>query len=137
MAKTLYLLDLHVLAELTRPGGNRRVFTLFQQRQGSCALAAPVVTALLRGVEMLPEGIRRERLRGFLQELLQSGPPVLAFDREAALWLAREAARRTRSWTALEGQLAATAAVNDLTLVTRSTAFAGTPGLKLDDWFRV
>lgn len=134
--RPLYLLDLPVIAELTRRAGNRRVFTLFAQRQSLCALAAPVVSALLKGVESLPAGERRARLGQFTTQLLNSGLPVLAFDREAAIWLARESARRARSWTTVEGQLAAIAAVNELTLVTRSGAFSATPGLKTEDWFR-
>lgn len=140
MAKPLYLLDLHLLAELTRPTGNRRVFTLFQQRQALCALAAPVIFCLSRGIESMAGSPRREQLSRFLAELLNSGPPVLSFDREAATWLARESVRRRalgRTWNTLEGQLAAVAAVNDLMLVTRSPqTYAGTEQLRLEDWFR-
>ena len=82
MEATRYLLDMAVMAELTRPNGNRRVFTLFAQRQSISALAAPVVFKLLQGVDTLPEGQRRTQLAGFVAELLRSGPPVLPFDRE-------------------------------------------------------
>lgn len=140
MAKLSELLDLPVIAELTRPNGNRRVFTLFAQRQAQCALAAPAIYALLRGVESLSEGPRRQQLATFLTELLATGPTVLAFDREAAIWLAGGAIdrlRRQRNWSALDGQLAAIAATRELTLVTHNaSAFAGVSGLKVDDWFR-
>jgi predicted nucleic acid-binding protein len=135
-----YLLDASVIAELSRPNGNRRVFTLFQERQSRCALAAPTVYGLLRGVDSLISGPRRALLSAFLQELLRSGPPVLAYDGPAAVWLARESQRRRRDfarWTAIESELAAIAATRDLTLVTRSPqTYAGTEGLKLEDWFR-
>lgn len=138
MAKLAYLLDLAVIAELTRPAGNRRVFTLYAQRQSLCAFAAPAVYALLRGIESLHEGPRREALQGFATELLAAGPPVLPFDGEAAVWLARTAARRAgRSWNVLDGQLAAIAATRELTLVSRNpSAFAGVEGLRVEDWFR-
>lgn len=140
MAKPAYLLDLPVLAELTRPDGNRRVFTLFQQRQSLCAVAAPVLYALLRGVEALPENARRGPLSAFASELLRSGPAVLPFDRAAALWLSRQAGRWNRLARVpdrLDGEQAAIAAVNDLVLVTRSPfTLAGTDGLRLEDWFR-
>lgn len=135
-----YLLDASVIAELSRPNGNRRVFTLFQQRQSLCALAAPTVYALLRGVDSLTSGPRRTLLSAFLQELLRSGPPVLPYDGAAALWLARESQRRRRDfapWSAIESQVAAIAATRELTLVTHSPQnYAGTEGLKLEDWFR-
>lgn len=140
MARLLYLLDLPVLAELTRPNGNRRVFTLFQQRQKLCAVAAPTACALLRGVDAMQEGARRSQIAGLVNELLRGGPPILPFDGEAAVWLAREAARRARlgrPWTSQEGQQAAIAAVQELILVTQHTGqFAGSPGLRIEDWFR-
>lgn len=140
MEATRYLLDMAVVAELTRPNGNRRVFTLFAQRQSISALAAPVVFKLLQGVDTLPEGQRRTQLAGFVAELLRSGPPVLPFDREAALWLARETPRRRRlgrPWSVMEGQLAAIAGARELILVTRvPAAFAGTGQLVTEDWFR-
>ncbi|HET8882028.1 MAG TPA: hypothetical protein VFM56_07620 [Solimonas sp.] len=140
MAKPRYLLDLPVLAELTRPAGNRRVFTLFQQHQSACATGAPVSYALLRGVASLRDAERRERLQRFAAELLLAGPPVLAFDHDAAIWLARveiDAIRARRNWTVLDGQLAAIAATRELTLVTRgAAAFAGVADLRVEDWFR-
>ena len=140
MAKPAYLLDLAVIAELTRPDGNRRVFNLFQQRQASCALAAPALVAWLRGLDSLAESPRRQQLAAFTAELLHSGPAILSLDRDAAIWLSRQAARWERSgrpWTRLDGEQAAIAATRELTLVVRSPySLAGTEGLKLDDWFR-
>lgn len=140
MAKLTHLLDLPVLAELTRPTGNRRVFTLFARHQAQAAIAAPAAYALLRGVEALHPGPRREQLSAFVSELLVNGPPVLPFDRDAAVWLASTAAERARSqrgWSAIDGQLAAIAATRELALVTRSgSSFAGLAGLRVEDWFR-
>lgn len=140
MAKPLYLLDLDVLAELTRPAGNRRVHTLFQQRQFGCALAAPALYALIRGIGALPEGPRRHQLGAFASELLKGSLPVLAFERESALWLARENNRRgslSSSWTVMEGQLAGIAAAHEMSLVTRNpTLYGNAPGLRCEDWFR-
>ncbi|NKF21165.1 type II toxin-antitoxin system VapC family toxin [Solimonas marina] len=140
MAKLVYLLDLPVLAELTRPNGNRRIFTLFQQRQAVCAIGAPTTYALLRGIGELLESTRRIQLQTFAQELLMAGPSVLPFDGDAAVWLARpeaEQARQRRNWNGLDAQTAAIAATRDLTLVTRNaSAFAGLTGLRVEDWFR-
>lgn len=140
MAKLLYLLDLPVLAELSRPNGNRRVFTWYEQRQRQCAMAAPCLYALLRGINGLPENERQAALRQFAEELQRSGPPVLGFDQEAALWLGRERVerwRQERGWSALESQQAAIAASRELSLVTRNaSAFAGIADLKVEDWFK-
>lgn len=140
MAKFSYLLDLSVIAELTRPNGNRRVFTLFQQRQSACAIGAPASYALLRGITGLHDGARRTQLQAFCSELLLSGPAVLPFDQGAAAWLARgdiEQTRARRNWSVLDGQLAAIAASHELTMVTRGAGtFAGLPDLRVEDWFR-
>lgn len=140
MAKFSYLLDLSVIAELSRPNGNRRVFTLFQQRQGSCAIGAPASYALLRGIAGLHDSVRRAQLQTFCSELLLSGPPVLPFDQDAAAWLARsdiEQTRVRRNWSVLDGQLAAIAASHELALVTRGAGtFAGLTDLRVEDWFR-
>ena len=138
MAKTLYLLDMDVLAELTRPAGNRRIVTLFAQRQSACALSAPMLSYFLAGLESLADNARKTALLQFARELLRSGLPVLAFDREAALWLAREGARRReRRWSSLQGQQAAIAATTEHVLVTRAVAeYSGAPSLKIEDWFR-
>lgn len=139
-AKLEYLLDLPVVAELTRPNGNRRILSLFAQRQLLCALAAPTLHALLRGIDSLPDGPRRQHLQAFASELLLCGPTVLPFDREAAIWLAGrsvERLRTQRNWSMLDGQQAAIAATRDLALVTRhASSFAGVAGLRIDDWFR-
>src|SRR3546814_7412491 len=76
---------LSVIAELSRPNGNRRVFTLFQQRQGTCAIGAPASYALLRGITGLHDSARRAQLQAFCSELLLSGPTVLPFDQGAAV----------------------------------------------------
>ena len=140
MARPTYLLDMAVLAELTRPAANRQVLTRFNQHQHASAIAASAAGLLLRGIETLPEGPRRTRLSGFIHELLRSGPQILPFDREAAIWLARAAPRRARqgrAWTMAEGEQAAIAAVREMTLVTRSpTTYAGASGLNTEDWFR-
>lgn len=135
-----YLLDFAVVAELTRASGNRRVFTLFQEHQHGCAIAAPTLADWARGIQSLPEGARRDALAGFLDEWLRSGPPILPFDREAAIWLGHEAAHRSgrgRPWSLRQAQLASIAASRDLTLVTRvGSLFAGVDGLRVEDWFR-
>lgn len=139
-ARTLYLLDLDVIAELSRPDGNRQVFTLFLQQQAQCAVPAAVVYALARGVEALPSGPRKNQLARFAHELFVSGPPAVSFDRDAALWLAAAKSREPRIagvWSSFQGQLAATAATQERVLVTRSVPlYAGVQGLTLADWFR-
>jgi len=64
---------------------------------------------------------------------------VLPCDRRAAEWHARQRARLVnegRTPPYLDGQIAAIAAVNGLTLVTHNvTDFAAFEGLTVEDWF--
>src|SRR3546814_19062646 len=121
MAKLSNRLDLSVIAELSRPNGKRRVFTLFQQRQGTCAIGAPASYALLRGITGLHDSARRAQLQAFCCEPLLSGPTVLPFDQGASVWPARsdiEQARKPRNWTVLDGTTASYAPSNDMTMDT-------------------
>jgi tRNA(fMet)-specific endonuclease VapC len=64
---------------------------------------------------------------------------VLPYDREAALWHSEERARLTsqeRTPPFIDGQIAAIAVVNNLTLVTRNTDdFVDFAGLTVENWF--
>jgi tRNA(fMet)-specific endonuclease VapC len=64
---------------------------------------------------------------------------ILPYDREAALWHAEETARlaaQGRMPPFIDGQIAAIAIVNRLTLVTRNTDdFADFAGLNVENWF--
>ena len=66
--------------------------------------------------------------------------PVLPYDQEAASWHARERARlgkRGRPPSAADGQIAAIASVNDLTLVTANVKdFRRFKDLVVEDWSR-
>ena len=87
----------------------------------------------------MPDGVRRQRLTEFLAELLNSSLAVLPYDRRAALWHAQERARLValgRTPAYVDGQIAAVAATNNLTLVTRNARhFTDFNNLRVENWF--
>ena len=63
--------------------------------QGGYSLqpASLVIHELSFGIQRLADGRRKERFRSYLQNLLSSGLPVLAYDNAAALWHGEQRAR--------------------------------------------
>ena len=116
-----YLLDTNVLSEPLRPAPDRRVLRWIEEHREQAATAAPVWHELRFGCNRLPPSTKRQMLERYLEEVLEPSLPVLPYDREAAEWHAEERARLTsmgRTPAFVDGQIAAVAAVNDLTVVT-------------------
>lgn len=90
------------------------------------------------GTRRLPDGRRREALEVFVHAL-PARFPVLRYDERAAQWHARQRARLEREGVQrpfADGQIAATAATNELTLVTRNVGdFAGFSGIDVETWW--
>ena len=96
---------------------------------------------LLYGCHRLAEGKRKERLLGYFRQTVAPYVPILEFNEEMAKWLALERARlsvKGLSKPFIDGQIAATAAVNGLILVTRNARdFEDYDGLEVENWFEV
>ena len=135
MARLKYLLDSNILSEPTRQQPNAGV----RSHRHHLCVAAPVLHELRYGLHRIPDGARKQRLTGFLAELLHSSLAVLPYDRRAALWHAHERARLValgRTPAYVDGQIAAVAATNDLTLVTRNARhFTDFVDLRVENWF--
>ncbi len=109
------------------------------EAEGNAALSAVTWHELRYGIERLDLGRRREALETFVGAL-PSRYRVLPYSKDAAEWHARERARLERLITVpafADGQIAATAAVNSLVLVTRNTRdFERFDGIDLASWWR-
>ena len=135
----MFLLHTNVLCETLRRRPDSGVMRGLERHRHELSTAAPVIHEILYGALRLPPGAKRTAVvheieQGFLKTL-----DVLPYDRRAAEWHARERARLAhegRTPPFVDGQIAAIAAVNGLTLVTRSvTDFAAFEGLTVEDWF--
>ncbi len=133
-----YLLDTNVVSEPLRPKPRRGVLRKLRRHEEEIAIPSLVWHELLFGVARLPASRKREVIERYLEEVVLSSMPVLDYDREAAEWHAVERARlasRGETPAFVDGQIAAIAAVNDLTLVTLNTRdFSRFDGLAVVSW---
>lgn len=139
MGRLSYLLDSNILSEPSRPHPNGNVQSRLLTHRNHVCTAAPVLHEMRYGVARMPEGRRKQALTSYLEQVLQQPLTILPYDREAALLHAEERARLTsqgRIPPFIDGQIAAIAMVNNLTLVTRNTDdFADFTGLTVENWF--
>lgn len=134
----MFLLDTNVLAESVRARPHPGLMERLRDHAGELATASVVWHELVFGVARLADSKRRRALETWLRELAASDLLVLPYDDVAAQWHARERARLQAAGATppfADGQIAATAAVNGLTLVTRNLRdFERFAGLAAVDW---
>lgn len=132
-----FLLDTNVLTEAAKPEPAPRVVE-WLRAQPALDLAISVLTLgeIQKGVTLLPDGKRRAKLERWLTSDLprQFLGRVLPIDDGVALeWgrLAARGRRQGRELAVIDGLLLATAAVHDLTFVTRNERDLGDRGVPL------
>lgn len=140
MVTLQYLLDTNTLSELNRPQPNAGIADAFRSNTGSLATATVVWHELLYGLHRMPASARRRGVEAFLMRSVRPHLPFLPYDEAAAEWHAAERARLTtigRAPPYADGQIAAVAAVNNLTLVTDNLEdYAAFQGLRVETWRR-
>jgi tRNA(fMet)-specific endonuclease VapC len=133
----LYLLDTNVFAALSQPKPQRAVERAFAKHVGELVTASVVVHEMGFGIERMPRSRRRAELERFMAEIV-APLRVLPYGERAAKWHAIERARlsaRGRVTALADGQIAATAAVNDAFLVTANIAhFEVFEGVRVENW---
>lgn len=133
-----YLLDTNVVSEPMRPKPHHAVLRKLGLHEHEIAIAVVVWHELRFGVERLPPSRRREAIERYLDDVVQATMPILAYDRYAAQWHASERARlaaRGETPPFADGQIAAIAHMNELTLVTFNDAdFRRFDGIRVVSW---
>lgn len=92
---------------------------------------------LLFGAHRLPPSEKRFTIEQYLTDVVAATLPVLSYDARAAAWHATERARLTslgQTPAFADGQIAAIAAVNDLTIITMNTKDFVDFDLTVEDW---
>ena len=134
-----FVLDTSVLSEEQRARPDRRVLDRIRRHRSTIATGAPVLHELRYGALRLGEGARRTGLLDWLERVEQT-VAVLPYDAEAATWHADERARlgeTGRTVPFVDGQIAAIAATNNLTLVTHNVKdFRRFRALRVESWWR-
>lgn len=136
-----YLLDTNVVSEWTKARPNAGVMSwLHGIDEDRVFLSVITVAELRHGVERLPAGQRRNLMDAWLREdlSLRFESRILPVDPAIAdAWgrLIAQAEARGRPLAAMDGFIAATATVRELTLVTRNTDdFESTVKSVLNPW---
>lgn len=133
-----YLLDTNILSELAKRDPDPMVEQHLEHHQFQCAVGAPTIEELSFGIYRLPPSAKRSMLMQWLDEILKDFV-LLPYDHHCGLWLGRERARLTaigKPSPHTDGEIAAIATVNELTLVTRNTMdFQNFSGLRVENWF--
>jgi tRNA(fMet)-specific endonuclease VapC len=139
MGRIAYLLDTNILSEPAKKNPDSNVMQRFEERDGQFATSSIVWHELNYGCATLPDSKRKAVLQSYLSTLANNGLLILPYDLAAAEWFAQQrAALKACGKTAayVDGEIAAVAAVNNLTLVTRNTDdFRFFEGLEIENWF--
>lgn len=119
----VFLLDTHVVSELTRPRPNRHVVDwLFGVDDDSLHLSVLTIGEIRKGVELLTDSAKKRELRQWLEETLPEwfGDRLLAITADVADTWGSLLAEVGRPVAAIDSLLAATALCHELVLVTRN-----------------
>jgi tRNA(fMet)-specific endonuclease VapC len=134
-----YLLDTNILSELSKDKPDINVAKCVEQFGDQCVTAALVMHEINYGVLRLPESKLKKNLQIFMKQLKVYKFQVLPYDNMAAHLHATERARlSSRGLTPafVDGQIAAIASINNLSLVTRNTKdFKNYDNLPIENWF--
>jgi predicted nucleic acid-binding protein len=121
-----YLLDTNILSESSRLHTNEKVLTWLDAHDHESYLSTISLGEIVKGLELLPKGKRRQELEQWfirLQKWVE--PRLLAPNTEVMHEWGRLCARhelKGRRLPVLDSLIAATAISHDLVLVTRNTA---------------
>lgn len=133
-----YLLDTSIVSSPISKVPNAAVLERLEEHGHECAVAAPVWHELTYGCHRLPRGKRREAVETYLKDVVLASFPILAYDEDAAHWHGLERTRLEglgKPAPFVDGQIAAIAYVNEMTLVTVNVKdFARFKGVDVENW---
>jgi tRNA(fMet)-specific endonuclease VapC len=133
-----YLLDTSIVSSPISKLPNPEVLKRLEGHGHECSIAAPVWHELTFGCQRLPRGKRREAVETYLQDVVLASFAVIAYDEDAAHWHGIERARLEslgKTSPYVDGQIAAIAYVNELTLVTANVKdFTRFKGVEVENW---
>ncbi|MEO0758546.1 MAG: type II toxin-antitoxin system VapC family toxin [Cyanobacteria bacterium J06648_16] len=134
-----FLIDTNILSEPTKLRPNDRVIRQLAANSAELAIAAVTYHEIMVGYLRLPASRKRREIEAYLRRNVDGVLPILPYDYTAAQWHAVERTRLSLTGQTpayLDGQIAATAAINGLTLVTRNVSdFQHFQDLKIENWF--
>ena len=133
-----FLLDTNIVSEPLRPKPNPKILVQLQRHHSELGIAAAIWHELWFGCARLPTSAKRNAIETYLNGVVAVTMPVLPYDDRAAEWHAQERARLMAAGKTpafVDGQIAATAFTNELTLVTLNVSdYRDFTGLSVSNW---
>lgn len=137
-----YLLDSNIVSEASKPSPDSKVVEQLNILGFDSVLSSVTAFELLYGVNLLPAGVRKERLQAYLSELVFPFYEVLPYDFKCSKVHADVLAKLRSVGLMIpyqDSQIAAVALANNLVLVTRNEKdfepVARYFSLKIENWF--
>lgn len=139
--KNIYLLDTNVIFEVTHSAPDGKIISNLELHHGTCAISSITWFELLKGVGLLEEGSKKQKLTSFLFDYVQSSFEIIPYDLHAANINARLVTKlipKGKITPILDTQIASVAIANNMILVTQNTKdfeiFAKEDCLMLEKW---
>ena len=119
-----YVADTNIVSEHAKPSPNQNVVRMVSIHQHEIAISTLTISEILVGLNRLPQSRRKERIDANLQWWLSFADEFVRLSAVGA----------TPSY--MDAQIAAVAATNNLTLVTRNVKdFDSFNRLRVENWF--
>lgn len=135
------IIDTSILSETTRPLPAESVMRWMREQPGSHLYTTSITESeLLLGVELLPDGKRKDAIRSAVERILYQvlDGRILLFDSEAARFAAQIVARRRKKGRRInpaDAQIAAIARTHGYSIATRNvTDFADCEVPLINPW---
>lgn len=122
--KKIYLLDTNIVSEPTRKVPDPKVISSIDEKSLFSVICAPIWYELQKGVEIMPDGKKKDMLWSYNNDYVRAIYPILHYDEHCASIQADIFARMIKNGTPVsvyDAQIAATALANNLIIVTRNT----------------
>lgn len=134
-----FLLDTNILSEPTKLMPNPRVLQRLTNNLRDAATASVVYHELKFGWATMKSPRQKQEMGDYIRRGIEDTLAILPYCEVAAGWHAVERARLVRRGKTppyMDGQIAAIAIANNLTLVTRNVKdFKNFQDLKIENWF--
>ncbi|MCR4741259.1 MAG: type II toxin-antitoxin system VapC family toxin [Treponema sp.] len=139
--KNIYLLDTNIISEVTRPQPSENLLSNLELHHGTCAISSITWFELLKGVELLEDGRKKEKLTSFIMDYVAPSFEIIPYDQHAASVNAQLVSKLIplgKATPILDTQIASVAIANNMVLVTQNTKdfkiFSEVGNLMMEDW---
>lgn len=140
--KKLYLLDINVISEMTKNKPDSAIVKKMDENDGLCAICSTVWQESIYGLNLLPEGKRKQWISEVIDAIKDSYDiiPYDSFVSQICGEIRAKCQKKGSPVPRFDSQIAATAIANNMILVTHNTkdfeVIAENSMLQFEDWWK-